>query len=96
MLSRYEQIVRELVTANLTVSRLERQVADIDSTIRDAAAEEQPTIMSKAPPLRQFVVDRVRAVTEQLEGRRRGTPARAPNASLKATDVNDRSEETVC
>lgn len=84
MVAKYDQVVREIVTTNFTVARINQQIAAIESVIGDAAAAEPSAIVSKAPPLRQFVVDRVQAVTEQLEGRRRGTPARAPMATLTA------------
>jgi hypothetical protein len=81
MAVRYERIVRDIMGANFTVARLEHQMAAIESVIGDAAAAEPSAIVSKAPPLRQFVVDRVKAVTGQLDGRRRGAPARAPSAT---------------
>ncbi len=82
--ARYDLIVREIVTTNFTVARIDQQIAAIKSVVGDAAAAEHDAIVSGAPPLRQFVVDRVQAVTGQLEGRRRGTPARAPIATLGA------------
>jgi spore coat protein H len=78
--SRYNQAIRELVTTNFTVARISRQIDTLESVIREAAAEDT-RITSKAPPLRQFVVERVQAVTEQLAGRRRGTPAVAPGGA---------------
>lgn len=70
MVARYDLIVREIVTTNFTVARIERQISAIESVIGDAAAAEPTAIVSRAPPLRRFVVDRVRAVTAQLDGRR--------------------------
>jgi spore coat protein CotH len=78
MAARYDRIVREIMATNFTVARLERQVAAIEEVIGDAAAAEHSAIVSKAPPLRPFVVERVKAVTEQLDGKRGGAPARAP------------------
>lgn len=79
--SKYNAAVRQLVTTNFTVARLSRQIATLESVIRQAAAEDTP-ITSKAPPLHQFVAERVQAVTEQLAGRRRGTPAVAPGSAV--------------
>jgi spore coat protein CotH len=85
MAAKYDQIVHEIVTTNFTVARIEQQMAAIESVIGDAAAAEPHPIASNAPPLREFVSDRVQSVTEQLAGRRHGTPARSP-ASLREND----------
>jgi len=84
--ARYDRLVREIVTTNFTVARIGQQMAAIQSVISDAAAAEHDPIVSRAPPLRQFVIDRIQSVTGQLEGKRRGTPARGPTATLRAND----------
>lgn len=84
MVTKYDRIVRDIMTSNFTVARIGHQIAVIESSIGAAAAAEHPAIVSKAPPLRQFVADRVQAVTEQLDGKRDGAPARAPAPNLRA------------
>ena len=83
MAARYDRIVRDIIATNFTAARLEQQMAAIESVISDAAAAEPAATVSKAPPLRQFVVDRVQAVRGQLEGKR-GTPARAPITAVRS------------
>jgi spore coat protein H len=92
MASDYERIVREIVTSHFTVDRLSRQIAALESVIGDTEVREAAVVASMAPPLRQFVADRVSSVTAQLAGKRRGTPARAPTAPLRTTHVNGTSE----
>jgi spore coat protein CotH len=84
MVARYDRIVRDILATNFTVARLDRLIASTESAIAGAAALEQAAIVSKAPPLRPFVALRLQSVTEQLEGRRRGTPARAPITTQRA------------
>jgi spore coat protein H len=79
--SRYNAAIRDLVTTNFTVARISRQIATLDAAIRQAAAEDT-RITSKAPPLHEFVAERVQAITEQLAGKRRGTPAVAPGPAI--------------
>ena len=66
MRATYNAIVREIMSANFTVARLEGQMASIERSIGAAVAADQPPIQSKAPPLRPFITDRVRAVNRQL------------------------------
>jgi len=86
MLARYDEIVREIVATNFTVARIDREMAAIQSVTGRAAAAEPQAVVSKAPPLRQFVVERVQSVTGQLEGKRRGIPGRAPMAAQQASE----------
>jgi spore coat protein H len=79
--SKYHAAVRELVTTNFTVARISRQIATLESVIRQAAAEDT-RITSKAPPLQAFVVERVQAITEQLAAKAGGTPAVAPGSAI--------------
>ena len=67
MRARYDAILREIMAANFTRKRLEQRIASIERLIGAAAAAEQPPIVSKAPPLRRFIADRVRAVHRQLK-----------------------------
>lgn len=64
--AKYDGIVREMMTTNFTRARLDRRIASLERLIGAAAAAEQPPIRSKAPPLRTFIADRVRAVERQL------------------------------
>jgi spore coat protein CotH len=86
MAAKYDQIVREIVTTNFTVARIGQQITAIDSVTGAAAAAEPDTIASKAPPLRQFVADRVQAVIAQLNGTRPGSPARGPGATSRTNE----------
>lgn len=64
--AKYEATLRDVVATNFTRARLERQIASVERLIGAAAAAEQPPIVSKAPPLRTFIADRIRAVNRQL------------------------------
>jgi spore coat protein CotH len=43
MVKRYDQIVREMVTTNFTVSRLAKEIQSIEATIREAVAADETT-----------------------------------------------------
>jgi spore coat protein H len=98
---RYDQIVREMLAANVNVERLGEQIRAISDAVRDAIAAEKPPTNAagfggdpgffgrggfgsprrfgpgaSAPPLREFVANRVESVLAQLDGKSEGTPGR--------------------
>lgn len=82
---RYDRMVRDIMSSNVTVARIAGQIAAIEPAIGAAVAAERPAIVSNAPPLPRFVAERVQAVADQLAGRRAGIPAQAPASRLRAS-----------